>query len=143
MDIRIIPHRGKEYEEMVTFRTTFLLEPIGVPATYIDRGAEAEDILIGAFADDRMIGCCVLSRRDQDTVQLRQMAVRDDMRLNGIGKAILEFAEYIALNNGYNILMMHARDPVLPFYQKCGYAVSGEEFSEVGIPHHRMHKELV
>jgi len=39
-------------------------------------------------------------------------------------------------------LMMHARDPVLNFYKKCGYEIYGEQFFEVGIGHHKMQKVL-
>jgi predicted GNAT family N-acyltransferase len=37
---------------------------------------------------------------------------------------------------------MHARDTVLSFYEKCGYQISGEQFFEVGIAHHKMQKEV-
>jgi hypothetical protein len=38
--------------------------------------------------------------------------------------------------------MMHARNPVIDFYKKCGYDIVGPEFFEVGMGHHRMEKSL-
>ena len=38
--------------------------------------------------------------------------------------------------------MMHARDTVMDFYKKNGYVISGPQFFEVGIGHHRMEKKL-
>jgi predicted GNAT family N-acyltransferase len=38
--------------------------------------------------------------------------------------------------------MMHARDPVIDFYKKCGYLIAGEQFFEVGMGHHKMQKQL-
>jgi predicted GNAT family N-acyltransferase len=142
MNVRIIPHSSKEYDQMVDFRITQLLEPIGVPASYIDRKQEQHDIFIGAFENDELIGCCVLTPRDNAVIQLRQMAVRTDHRGKGIGPSIIEFAETVAKENQFSVLMMHARDPVIDFYKKCGYTVEGDQFFEVGIGHHKMVKQL-
>jgi predicted GNAT family N-acyltransferase len=38
--------------------------------------------------------------------------------------------------------MMHAREPVIDFYKKCGYAIEGDQFFEVGMAHHKMIKQL-
>jgi predicted GNAT family N-acyltransferase len=37
---------------------------------------------------------------------------------------------------------MHAREVAVGFYRKCGYAVQGEPFLEVTIPHFHMEKKL-
>ena len=70
------------------------------------------------------------------------MTVREDYRGKKIGAAIVEFAEEVALENNFSILIMHARDPVIDFYKKCGYQVAGEQFFEVGMGHHKMQKQL-
>ena len=127
---------------MINLRITQLLEPIGVPASYIEKEKEKNDFLIGAFENNEMIGCCVLTPRENGTIQLRQMAVRKDHRGKRIGAAIIEFAEKVATKNTFSILMMHARDPVITFYKKCGYEIEGEQFFEVGIGHHKMQKQL-
>jgi len=142
MEIKIIQHNSNEYEQMVELRISQLLEPIGVPASYIKREKEQKDILIGAFENKEIIGCCVLTPRANDILQLRQMAVKKEYRGKRIGAAIIEFAEDVARKNDFSILMMHARDPVIDFYKKCGYKISGEQFFEVGIGHHKMMKQL-
>lgn len=118
------------------------LEPIGVPASYINREKERNDFLIGAFENEEMIGCCVLTPKDKRTIQLRQMTVRSDYRKKKIGAAIIEFAEGLARKNNFSLLIMHARNPVIEFYKKCGYEIEGKEFFEVGIGHHKMQKRL-
>jgi predicted GNAT family N-acyltransferase len=142
MDIRIIQHGGKEYEQMIHLRISQLLQPIGVPPSYIDKEKERNDFLIAAFENNEMIGCCVLTPRDADTIQLRQMTVRSDYRGKKIGAAIVDFAEQLAKQNHFSILMMHARDPVIDFYKKSGYEIYGEQFFEVGMGHHKMRKQL-
>jgi predicted GNAT family N-acyltransferase len=142
MEIKIIRHSSDEYEQMINLRVTQLLLPIGVPASYINKEDEKLDILIGAFENTEMIGCCVLTPRENGIVQLRQMIVRDDYRGKKIGTAIVLFAEEVARENNFSILMMHARDPVIDFYTKCGYEIAGEQFFEVAMGHHKMQKQL-
>lgn len=127
---------------MIAFRVKTLLEPIGVPASYIVPEKEANDVLIGAYDGEELIGCCILTGLDKELVQLRQMAVQKDRQGQHIGAAIISFAEQAARELGYSRLMMHARDPVIGFYEKCGYSIKGEQFFEVGLGHHRMEKKL-
>lgn len=139
---RLIDVGSPAYEEMIVLRMKVLLDPIGIPRSYINPQKEAEDLLIGAYQNDKLIGCCILTKVDEQTVQLRQMAVDHSCQGKGIGASILAFAEKVAKQNGYRVLMMHARDTVLSFYQKCGYETYGEPFSEVGVGHHKMRKQL-
>lgn len=130
------------YAQMMALRMDVLLRPIGIPPTYIDQKKEAGDTLICAYAEGELAGCCILTEVSNDTVQLRQMAVATALQGRGVGKAIIAFAESIARQNGYAVVMMNARDTVLPFYLKCGYTIFGDRFFEVGIAHHKMQKRL-
>jgi predicted GNAT family N-acyltransferase len=46
----------------------------------------------------------------------------------------------VAKENDFQILMLHARSGVVPFYQKSGYFIIGAPFEEVGIQHYCMEK---
>lgn len=142
MDLKIIPHLSEAYNEMLQLRINVLLQPSGIPSNYIQPHAEATDIHIGAFEGEKIIGCCVLTDRGNGQVQLRQMAVGPTFQGKGLGAAIVQFAETVARDKGFYTLFLHARNPVMAFYQKSGYAVAGDEFFEVGIAHHRMEKVL-
>jgi predicted N-acetyltransferase YhbS len=143
MEIKVITTGTVEYEAMVDLRMKVLLGPIGIRRSYIDPTKEKEDILIVAVEGGKMVGCCILSRVDATTMQLRQMAVDTSLQKKGIGAAIIFFAEELARKQGVTTMMMNARDAVLEFYKKCGYARDGEQFLEVGIGHHKMQKRLV
>jgi len=54
----------------------------------------------------------------------------------------MTFAENIARDRGYKTLSMHARKNATGFYEKMGYKVASDEFTEVTIPHYVMEKEL-
>lgn len=142
MKLTTIKINTPAYEDMIALRLRVLLNPIGVPASYINPEKEKGDTLIGAYNEHQLIGCCVLTHLSNTTLQLRQMAVDDRLQKSGTGRAIIAYAEQLAKEADYQKLMMHARDAVIPFYEKCGYTISGEQFFEVGIAHHKMEKEL-
>lgn len=127
---------------MVNLRMEILRKPLGLSFDATELEKEKEDVLMGAFEDERMLGCCLLTRMDQHTMRLRQMAVPNSMQGKGIGRALMIFAENIARDLGYKKLCMHARKTALGFYEKLGYSASGEEFIEVTIPHYIMEKAL-
>lgn len=70
------------------------------------------------------------------------MAVDAHLQRSGIGKDLMTYAEKEVLKQGYQILMMHARKTAIPFYERLGYTIAGDEFLEVSIPHFEMRKSL-
>ena len=127
---------------MVHLRNEILRKPLGLTLDEDELEKEKEDILMGAFEDDRLLGCCLLTRMDASTIRLRQMAVPNNMQGKGVGRALMIFAENIARDLGYRKLCMHARTTATGFYQKLGYTISGPVFTEVTIPHYIMEKSL-
>jgi predicted GNAT family N-acyltransferase len=138
----MIDHGTKEYQQMVQLRNDVLRKPLGLAFDKEELEQEKEDVLMGAFEDERMLGCCMMTRMDASTIKLRQMAVPRNMQGKGVGRALMIFAENIARDLGYKRLCMHARTTAVGFYQKLGYRTKGDEFTEVTIPHYVMEKEL-
>lgn len=137
-----IEHGSAEYEQMVKLREEVLRKPLGLHFTDDQLEAEATDILIGAFDDGRILGCCILTPISKDTVKLRQMAVNNRYQHMGIGYSIIQFAENLARDKGYRKVTMNARETSIGFYQKMGYKVVGEPFIEVTLPHRCMEKQI-
>ena len=127
---------------MVKLRMDILRQPLGLSFTDEDLAREKEDILIGAFDDDDLLACCLLTRADNNSVRLRQMAVQNNLQGKGIGASMMNFAETVARDKGFKKMVMHARKTALGFYEKLGYSVVGDEFTEVTIPHFVMEKSL-
>ena len=142
MPLKIIDHGSKEYNQMVELRRQILRKPLGLDFTPEDLEKEKEDLLIAAYEDDQMLGCCMLTKVEPDTVRLRQMAVKAGLQGKGIGRVLMQFAENIARDRGNKKLTMHARKSAAGFYEKLGYRLTGEEFTEVTIPHFIMEKYL-
>jgi ribosomal protein S18 acetylase RimI-like enzyme len=142
MPLKIIDHGSREYKQMIDLRHQVLRKPLGLEFTKEELEREKNDMLIAAYEDDRMLGCCILTEVEPDKVRLRQMAVISGLQGKGIGRVLMQFAENLARDRGYKKLTMHARKAVIGFYEKLGYKVAGEEFEEVTIPHYVMEKSL-
>ena len=142
MALKIIDHGTKEYKQMVHLRNEILRKPLGLTFTEEELENEKDDVLMGAFEDDKILGCCLLTKVNDKTIRLRQMAVPNNMQGKGIGRALMIFAENIARDLGYKTLIMHARKTATGFYEKLGYSISGKEFEEVTLPHYVMEKSL-
>ena len=74
---------------------------------------------------------------------MRQLAVVPDLQRQGIGKALVEYSEALARQNGYRRMILHARETAVAFYEKLGYSRFGDQFEEVTIPHWAMEKQLI
>lgn len=142
MALKIIDHGSKEYHQMVKLRDDILRRPLGLNFDFKELEEERHNLLIGAFEDENILGCCMLVEENPDVVKLRQMAVLNALQGKGIGRALMQFAENLARDHGYRVLTMHARKNAVGFYEKMGYRVKGNEFTEVSIPHYEMEKLL-
>lgn len=142
MALKIIDYGTAEYDQMVRLRDEILRKPLGLTFSKEELEKEKNNLLIVAYEDERMLGCCMLLEEGIQTVRLRQMAVMNDLQGKGIGKALMQFAENIARDRGYKKITMHARKDASGFYEKMGYRRQGDEFKEITIPHYVMEKEL-
>lgn len=143
MALKLIDYGSPEYHQMVQLRHDILRKPLGLTFQKEELEEEADDILIGAFEDEKMLGCCMLIETEPGTVRLRQMAVSNNLQGKGIGRALMQFAENIARDRGFKKITMHARKTATGFYEKLGYSISGGEFEEVTLPHVVMEKRLI
>ena len=142
MALKIIDHGSNEYRQMIKLRDDILRKPLGLSFSPQELEKEKDNMLIGAFEDDDMLGCCMLVEENPETVRLRQMAVLNDLQGKGIGRALMNFAENLGRDRGYKIMSMHARKNAVGFYEKMGYKVTSDEFTEITIPHYVMEKKL-
>lgn len=142
MGLKQIDHGSADYNKMVQLRYKVLRQPLGLNFSEEELSKEKNDILIAAFDEDKLMGCCVLCKNGEESLRLRQMAVDQQMQRNGIGASIIYFAENLARDKGYKKIIMHARITAAGFYEKFGFKKKGEEFYELNLPHILMEKIL-
>lgn len=69
-------------------------------------------------------------------LRLRGMAVDPDRQGAGVGALLLDAVVARAKNGGYTTLWANGRDDALGFYERHGWAVVGDGFTSVELPHH-------
>jgi N-acetylglutamate synthase-like GNAT family acetyltransferase len=142
MALKIIDYGTSDYQKMVKMREDILRKPLGLTFSTDELQAEKNNLLIGAFEDDQMLGCCMIVEKSPDKAQLRQVAVLNNLQGKGIGRALILFAENLARDHGYKTMCMDARKNTVPFFEKMGYKTINPEFIKLTIPHFAMEKEL-
>ena len=139
----MIDHGSEDYKKMVDLRMEILRKPLGLTFAEADLDQEKDDILIGAFEEEDIMACCILTKLSEDTCKLRQMAVHPKIQGTGLGAAMMNYAEQLAKDAGYKKMVMNARKTAKGFYEKLGYEIKGDEFVEVTLPHFYMQKNII
>jgi predicted GNAT family N-acyltransferase len=70
------------------------------------------------------------------------MAVLKSWRRTGVGSAILAKLIGLAQTRGDRVLILNAQSYVTAFYRRAGFEVTSAEFTEAGIPHVEMRRDL-
>ena len=128
MALKQIDFGTTEYRQMLALRYEILRKPLGLDFTPEELKQEENDILIAAFEEEKMLGCCFLTAIDSHGVKLRQLAVQNNLQGKGIGASLMNFAENIARDRGFRTIQLNARKVALEFFEKQGYKVEGDEF---------------
>jgi predicted GNAT family N-acyltransferase len=143
MNIREVPWGSDLYEASVRFRDRVLREPLGLEISAIDTQGEDSQFHIAAVDEDgKIAGTVVLKPLSRSLVKLRQMAVDQTRQKAGIGRKLVEFAEFVARREGYQRIELHARQTARGFYEKLAYESTGVEFLEATLPHIKMFKQI-
>ena len=87
MALKMIDHGSKEYQQMVNLRYNILRKPLGLSFTQEELDKEKNNVLIGVFEDDQLLGCCMLVKEENKKMRLRQVAVPNNQQGKGIGRA--------------------------------------------------------
>jgi GNAT superfamily N-acetyltransferase len=142
MEYRIIDTRHVLYSEVLALRQRVLRAPLGLDIMNDDLSDEPHQIIGIALSEYNVVACLMAKSLPHCTWKLRQMAVALPYQQQGIGAALMVFMEHEACKQGIGVIELHARETAVGFYEKLGYAVSGEQFKEVGIPHWFMLKNM-
>lgn len=140
--LRELRHGSPEYEAGVVLRVRVLREPFGIVRRPEERDEEATQVHLGAFEGERLVGTLLLHDQGEGAVRMRQVAVDFDRQRSGVGKALVARSEELAHERGFSLMVLHARETAVPFYEALGYELFGEPFVEVTLPHRKMRKRL-
>lgn len=129
-----------EYKMELELRDEVLRKPLGLSILNDDLSKEINDIHIGVFEKENIVGCLVVTILNNDEVKLRQVAIMEREQGKGIGRKLIKWTEQYLKDRKYKKILLNARVEAIKFYESMDYLVNGKEFFEIGIPHKKMIK---
>ncbi|MBU8895832.1 GNAT family N-acetyltransferase [Corallococcus sp. M34] len=130
------------YARELDLRFRVLREPLGHTREQVLFPFEAQSLHLIAHDAGEVVGCVLFHPEDAHGGRLFQMAVAPQLQGQGLGAQLVRTLETGLRERGFTHVHLHARAQVVPFYERLGYAVHGEPFIDVGIPHRHMNKTL-
>ncbi|HEY2031497.1 MAG TPA: GNAT family N-acetyltransferase [Myxococcales bacterium] len=129
-------------ETCLRLRWTVYVEEQGVrPSEEVDEHDRTDAVHALALMDGVPCGTGRFIFEEPGRAKIQRMAVVDDVRGQGIGRALLHFLEAEARKRGARSFTLGAQVQARPFYEKAGYAAVGDVFDDARIPHIRMDKQ--
>lgn len=118
----------------------------GTPVTHAryDEDDDPSVVHLGIVQDARVVATSTWLPRPcpelpgVHALQLKGMAVEDDLQGRGLGRLLLDAGMALARNGGFEVVWARARDSALGFYDTCGFTVMGEGFIDdiTALMHH-------
>jgi len=156
---REIAHGSAAYTAACKLRDGVLRQPLGLKLDIVDFEQEKACRHFGLFEEGsheepaspagespKLVAVLMVTPREEvapGTVQIRQLAVAPDRQGSGLGRQLMRATEAELARSGVRHIYLNAREPVIDFYTRLGYATVGPPHVEIGIPHQRMEKALV
>ena len=139
-----VKHGSEAYKQTVALRRDVLRIPLGLDFTEAELSSENDSFHLALWREGEMVACLILKPVSEKSIKMRQVAVSKPFQNQGLGKLLVAYAEAFAKSLGFAKIELHAREAAVRFYLKQhGYAVVGDVFEEVGLPHFKMEKALV
>jgi predicted GNAT family N-acyltransferase len=130
------------YGQCVRLREAVLRRPLGLTITREELADDTTRQHFCALSYGAVVGSVSLKPLDESTLQLKQMAVAEKRRGEGVGAHLLAHAEAWGSSGGFFLMVLNARMGVEGFYARYGYQALGKSFQENTVPHIRMTKRL-
>jgi len=139
---RQISTHDPEYAQEKELRNRVLRMPLGLTLSEQDLRGEDRQIHVAAVDERGAVIGCVLVAFTEKGAKIRQIAVEKGHRGRGIGTKLMTGAEQIVRDRNLGSVTLHARQTARRFFEKLGYRLASDVFTEVTIPHVRMEKTL-
>jgi predicted GNAT family N-acyltransferase len=130
-----------EMEQALKLRHDVFCVEQGVPEHEELDGRDHDGIHLVAIYGREVVATCRILLIGS-TAQFSRLAVRTTMRRRGIATALLEMADEETRALGGRRIVLHAQTYAQELYERAGYRPRGRMFTEAGIDHIAMEKQL-
>lgn len=129
LKIITIPWGSALYTQSLALRNDILRKTAGLPFYTAALEEENSCLHIAALYNGHLIGCMHLEKIDAFEVMAKQVAVSEEYQGQGIGAALMHYAEEIAHDNGYQLVSLRGKQNAWKFYERLGYEACGGPFA--------------
>lgn len=140
------PETESDWEAYYQCRWEILREPWDQPkgSEKDEHDADAYHVMVVDHENENnVLGVGRVHFNTPTEAQVRYMAVKEDLREQGIGSLILTNLEQYAIDQGAEKIMLFARENAIDFYLRRGYFSQGPAPNLYGqIPHLHMTKTI-
>ena len=133
--------RPDELEQLYAIRREVFVVGQKVPEEREIDGLDGEAVQFVALDEGEYVGTARLRIVDGHA-KIERVAVRSKWRSRGVGDALMDAVESHAAALGLTGFVLSAQVPVIPFYERRGYAAHGPVYEDAGIPHRDMSKRI-
>lgn len=133
-NIKFIKSSDTEFEYVKCIRTAVFTKEQGADAqTEFDEYDSLADFAL-LFDSDRPVGTARVVRLDKD-FKIGRIAILKEYRGKGYGAVIVRAVLEKAFQKGADKVYVDAQNYAVPFYEKIGFKVIGDEITDRGLPH--------
>jgi predicted GNAT family N-acyltransferase len=132
----------EQLQAIQTIRTIVFQEEQGVSTELEFDGLDAIATHFLAYLDHQPVGTTRIRNIDEQTVKIERLAVLPEARKQGIGRKLMETALEVITNQNKHIAIVHAQEYIANLYRQLGFEQVGDRFTEAGISHIKMAKQL-
>lgn len=126
-------------EDCKALRREVFVREQGVSPTEEEDGCDAQAMHLALYLNGEL---AATARLFPQTWLVGRVAVAKGERGTGLGRKLMEEVFRYALVHGAACMHVHAQRQAVPFYEALGFVSEGEPFSEAGIKHLPMRKDL-
>jgi len=138
------PKNEQEWNAYYDLRYRILRQPLGQAIGSERNEGDTTGIHFALYEEHVVKAIARLDLQEKQVAQVRFVAVETDVQGKGFGKKIMLATEKEALNKGCKLLILHARENALPFYEGLGYKLIEKSYLLFDqIQHFYMEKELI
>jgi predicted GNAT family N-acyltransferase len=142
--LKVIEYDSAEYHQAAQLRYQLFYQEHHIPFASIFDPQEPEDLHLGIInlTTNRVLAYGRLGRQSITEFKIYQMVVVPEYQRCGLGRRVISALFEAAIDRGASLVILNARLPQVPFYQKFGFESVGEVFSSVvtKVPHIQMQK---
>ena len=149
LELRVIRTQSEMADALSVRRAVFIAEQGVSEAEEIDGYDEdparvTDAVHVIAYLDGRAVatGRLLLAGGPSENSRIGRVAVLREYRGHGYGRSVMIALEQEARRRRYPGITLAAQLPVIPFYERLGYAARGEIFVEAEIEHRWMDRRF-